>query len=86
MDFRSHTLPLFHLSKMLTLTDMYNYHIGLLVHSIQFNLFIKHDRSLHKLVRQGTNTNKIKPLILEQVNSTIGSITNVKVAATKILK
>ena len=37
MDFRSHTLPLFHLSKMLTLTDMYNYHIGLLVHSIQFN-------------------------------------------------
>ena len=42
-------------------------------HSIQFNLFIKHDRSLHKLVRQGTNKNKINVLlllllILEQVN------------------
>ena len=40
--------------------------------SIQFNLFIKHDRSLHKLVRQGTNKNKINVLllllILEQVN------------------
>ena len=38
-----------------------------------FNLFIKHDRSLHKLVRQGTNKNKINVLlllllILEQVN------------------
>ena len=47
-------------------TNLYNFF------QFQFNLFIKHDRSLHKLVRQGTNKNKINVLllllILEQVN------------------
>ena len=33
-----------------------------------FNLFIKHDRSLHKLVRQGTNKNKINVLLLQYWN------------------